>query len=573
MNVEVSFGRTARALGLLLAVYVLGCGGSDAPAMSADDPETDAAVKCADTGTASSDAGHFTGAGSPPASQTESDRRVAPTLSVEPPVIEVAEGKLRGKRVGDTRMFLGIRYAKPPVGALRFAPPVPSDPWPEIRDATVLGPSCPQPPSKLAAEGPQDEDCLSLNVYTPNAIDAPLPVMVFLHGGGFVSGGSAAYDGQRLSEEGKVVIVTLNYRLGALGTLALSALDATRPANAPSGNDAFRDQALALRWVRANIARFGGDPAQVTLFGESAGAMSTCLHMVSPTTRDLAQRFIMESGVCVAGIPLNDRAKAEETGAALVAALCAGRPDAVACLRALPAHEIVAWGASESILGAGWGPSINPADPFLPEHPLAIIQRGSYSKGALIVGSNAREWGLFETIGASPKVTTRAELNAAIDEVFGGELFGSIALLVKLHYVDLTVSDAKANATWIRLMTDAVFRCPARMLARVTTDRGSKAYLYSFEEGRAHHAFELPYVFGNANAKLGAETLVEPLRAAMQSYWLAHARAGIPHADGRPGWPSYTRLADQHLTLTATPTVGRGLSQSDCDFWEPLQSL
>ena len=233
--------------------------------------------------------------------------------------------------------------------------------------------------------------------------------MVFIHGGAFVAGGSVQYDGVKLSEEAKAVVVTLNYRVGALGLLSHPALDAERGGE-PSGNDAFRDQQLALTWVRQNIAAFGGNPSNVTLFGESAGSMSTCIQMVSPRSRSLAKRFVMESATCVAGLPINTKVQANAIGVGLSDALCAGATDVVACLRAAPAADIAAYGAGSGISGAGWAPVVNAADPVLPSHPRQLIAAGNYNKGNIIVGSNAREWGLFQAIGASPVLTSVAGL-------------------------------------------------------------------------------------------------------------------------------------------------------------------
>jgi len=487
--------------------------------------------------------------------------------AASPLTVDVEQGRLRGKLVGRTREFLGIPYAQPPVGALRFAPPVPAHSWNGTRQALEFGPACPQPAGSLSAPGPQSEDCLTLNVFTPRTIGAqPRPVMVFIHGGAFVAGASSVYDAQKLSETGDVVVVTLNYRLGALGLLALPALDAARNPATPSGNDALRDQQLALAWVRANIDAFGGDAAKVTLFGESAGSLSTCLHMVSPESRDLADRFVMQSGACVGGMPISKKDDAHVVGAGLAAALCSEATDVVACLRAKPAAEVVAYGAASGISGAGWAPVINAADPFLPEHPIKLITKGNYNKGGFMVGSNANEWGLFQLIGATPVIRTVTELNAAIDAQFA-----ELAPLVKLQYV--TLSDDEANDTFVRLMTDAVFRCPARVLSRLTTVQGTPGYLYSFEQGNAYHAYDIPYVFGEPNARLGAPTLVEPLRATMQTYWTQFAKNGSPNALGQPYWPRYDLLTDRYMTLDASPSVGTGLLRVACDFWGALYLL
>ena len=474
--------------------------------------------------------------------------------------VEVREGELEGKLVENTRAFLGIPYAQPPVGELRFAPARPAKRWKGVRQAVEFGPSCPQNPGALSAPGPQSEDCLSLNVYTPaNPGRKKLPVMVFIHGGAFVAGGSVQYDGRRLSEEGNVVVVTINYRLGALGFLAHPELDEERCDDEPSGNDALRDQQLALKWVKRNIDEFGGDTNNVTVFGESAGSLSTCLQMVAPHAKRYAQRYIMQSGTCVAGLPISSKAQAQAIGVELANTLCAGASDTLACLRDKPASEVIAFGATRGISGAGWAPVINPDDEFLPEHPTALIASRDYNRRAeVIVGSNAREWGLFQAIGASPRPTSVAALHATLDAQFG-----PLAPTLKAVY---PATDATASLVYMNLMTDYLFRCPARELARQLTQQGTTSYLYSFDEGAAYHAFELPYVFGNPNPQLGAPVLVEPLREAVQTHWTAFAHDGDPNAAGQLAWPEYDAASDQHMSLKAVPTVGSGLAKSQCDI-------
>lgn len=489
----------------------------------------------------------------------------ATTTATTGPTVTVKNGKLVGKLAGTTREFLGIPYAQPPIGALRFAAPKAALNWTGTKTATAFGPSCVQAPGALAAPGPQSEDCLTLNVYAPTT-GLKLPVMVFIHGGAFVAGGSVQYDAQRLSEEGKVVVVTLNYRLGALGLLSHPALDATR-GTAPSGNDTFRDQQLALNWVKTNIAAFNGDAANVTLFGESAGSMSTCLQMVSPLSRTLAKRFVMESATCVAGLPISTLAQAQAVGAGLANNFCTGATDVIACLRGIPAADLVAWGAGAGISGAGWAPVVNANDPLLPQHPKALIAAGNYNKGNIIVGSNAREWGLFQAVKAAPVVTSVAALSATINATFG-----PIAAYVNGQYAS-TATDATANDVYVRLMTDYLFRCPARALARATSANGSTVFLYHFEQGAAYHAFELPYVFGNPNENLGAPTLEEPLRKYIQIGLTNYAKSGSPNIAGFPSWPKYATATDQHVALSSTPALGTGLSNADCNFWDYINSL
>jgi para-nitrobenzyl esterase len=490
----------------------------------------------------------------------ETDSRQLLACKDDSPTVKIDSGKLKGKIVGETAEFLGIPYARPPVGALRFAPPEPVAAWQGTRDVTAFGLGCAQD-SLLMGPIPNQEDCLTVNVFTPrNAKKSDrLPVMVFIHGGAFVGGASLQYDGQDLSEAGHLVLVTMNYRLGAFGFLSHPALDATRPANVPSGNDGIRDQQLALAWVRRNIKAFGGDPSNVTISGESAGSVSACLHMVSPASRTLGRRFVMESGVCVGGLPLLDKSGANAVGAALAAALCPGASDVIACLRSKSADELATWGKELGISGPGWAPSYDANDPLLPAKPAQLIAEGNYNHGPILVGTNKSEWGLFQA-GTGP-IPSAAAFSATVDAQFG-----PIAPLVKAQYA--VGSDADANTVYIRLMTDIMFRCPTRTLARATTAHGSTVYVYSFEEGMAFHAFELSYVFG---PQFNFEpSYVESTITTMQSYWRDFASRGNPNARGLPAWPAYDPVGDRHMTLKTPFASGTGLAQSDCDFWDAL---
>jgi para-nitrobenzyl esterase len=497
-------------------------------------------------------------------------------------LIGISDGKLEGKVVGDTREFLGIPYARPPVGDLRFAPPEPAEPWTDTRSAMEFGPWCPQSAGLVqtlagATNWAIDEDCLTLNVYTPGTPPAkPLPVMAFLHGGGFKIGAGAQYDGQKLSEAGPVVVVTINYRMAALGFLSLPELDATRP-GAPSGNDAIRDQQLALRWVKDNISAFGGDPRNVTLFGESAGAISTCIHLVAPGSKDLAQRLIMESGGCVAKFPFMPvKANTTALSRQMAGDLCSGESDVLACLRAKPASDIIDWGANVGgIIGALWLPSVEgEAGGVLPDTPENLIASGNYNKAPFIVGSNKSEAGLFQLVGQTKKMSTVLDLENEIDQTFPSDAAAATAL--KAQYA--AASDAEANNAYIRLLTDLAFRCPARTLLRTTTDKGQKAYLYTFEEGTAYHSDELTYVFGFANGGLsqllgGGQPPSQVLMDAVPRYWTHFARSADPNGDGNPEWPAFATASDQHMTLKTPPEAGSHLSKSDCDFWDEHSDL
>src|SRR5690606_22015473 len=251
----------------------------------------------------------------------------------------------------------GVPYAAPPLGPLRFAPPAAPEPWTEVRDASQVGSICLQP------TGAGAEDCLTLNVYRPAQRDpsAALPVMVWIHGGSFVIGAGSGYDPRRLVEENGIVVVTLNYRLGVLGFMAHPALTAESPEGL-SGDYGLMDQQAALRWVRDNIAAFGGDPAQVTIQGQSAGGASVCAQLASPPAAGLFARAVIQSASC-ASAPL---ALAEAQGTALASALGCGDAASVAeCLRALPANALAA-----AATGALFGPIVG--GEFLPEAPFAV---------------------------------------------------------------------------------------------------------------------------------------------------------------------------------------------------------
>jgi para-nitrobenzyl esterase len=472
-----------------------------------------------------------------------------------------------GKLVEGTCEYLGIPYAKPPVGPLRFAAPQAYGDWQGVRDATAFGPSCMQRTSIIGGAANLSEDCLSLNIYTPNpAPSAKLPVMVFIHGGGYTLGGSSTYDGRMLSEKGPVVVVTINYRLGVFGFFAHPSLDGER-SDAPSGSDGIRDQQLALRWVKDHISTFQGDPDNVTVFGESAGSASVSLHLVSPASRELADRFILESGASVGtgfGIVSRDAGYALSTS--MTSELCAGSPDVMACLRAKPAPELVDWtGGTMGLFGAPWAPVIEGrAGGVLPDSPQRLIEKNEYNRAAAIVaGTNKNEWGLFmqPALGGMP-LTTIAQFKANLMEQFGAR-----AAEVEAQYP--VTSDAEANDVFVRLLTDNVFRCPTRLLARLTTAHGSKVYLYSYEEGAAYHGDELNYVFGTPG--FSGMVPLPALVATIQGYWTRFATTGDPNGSGVAVWPTYDAATDQHLVLKNPPSLGSGLAKGDCDFWDRFQ--
>ncbi len=523
---------------------------------------------------------------------------------------QVAQGQLSGKLAGATCEYLGVPYGAPPTGAQRFAPPKAAEGWSGVRQATAFGPSCFQASNLLGAGAtPPSEDCLSVNVYTPqDAPAAPLPVMVFIYGGAFTSGSSSLYDGEAMSERGPVIVVTMNYRLGPLGFLALPQLDGQR-SGAPSGSDGIRDQQLALQWVQDNIDVFHGDKSNVTVFGESAGSMSTCIHLVSPGSQGLAKRYIMESGSCVGKTTLlNTKDQAYAISEALAASFCtagstapssgtnpagadagfgsaiasADATDLMTCLRSANPMALMTWvppaGFSATginallgnLLGPPFAPTIEGAGGVMPDTPANLISAGKFNTNAqVLAGTNQNEWGLFVELGQALggpvgqqlTITSTAQLNAGIVQVFG-----AAAPQVEAAYPS---TDATAAQVFIDLVTDYAFRCPTRDLAQSTMAKGVSTYfLYSYDIEPAYHSFELVPLFDPPGLTLLGATDPSPaFKQTMLGYWTQFAISGDPTTGGSLTWPAYTAASDMYLSLQdPTPMPIANWRKAQCDF-------
>lgn len=493
--------------------------------------------------------------------------------------VTTEQGVVAGAVSGKTRSFLGLPYAAPPIGANRFRPPQPAASRSGKLDAKAAGPKCPQFQSSLGS-GPAkldeaaNEDCLSLNVWAPAMIATPRPVMVWIHGGGYQSGAGSepVYEGTLLSEAGDVVVVTLNYRLGPLGFAAHPALSAEDPAHPTSGNYGLLDQRAALAWVKQNIAAFGGDPANVTLFGESAGAMSVCMHLVSPASAGLYQRALTESGICpIFPLPNKDFALAQ--GKVLADAVgCKGDDVAIrSCLRqktpgelttALPLRKEIIFGE-----GVSWGPSVDGVE--LPDQPKAILAAKKQAKVPLLLGSNADEGTLFiKVLGAH--FPDAASLESTLATAFSP----AFATALAARYEFGTAKDLDAVA--IQLLGDA-FVCDARRTARLHEAAGNPVFLYHFTHTYAvaiaglgsFHSAELPFVWGNPYLFSNLKEDELPLSEAMQGYWTRFAASADPNTNAPAGtiaWPKYAAATDQHLTLDLSIASGAGLRKDACDW-------
>jgi len=484
-------------------------------------------------------------------------------------LIHLADGDVQGAASGQARQFLGIPYAAPPVGALRWRPPAPAIPWHSVLQATAFGNACPQVAS---FQGPASntEDCLFLNVFTPDPAPAkPRPVMVWFHGGSNQQGSAGDpvpfpgvpghfYDAQVLSQERNIVVVTVNYRLNAFGFFAHAALAGEDPQNPHAGNQGLLDQQAALRWVQANIQAFGGNPKRVTIFGESAGSEDVCLHMVSPGSRGMFRRVISESGGCTTHLPTAARGAANAE--ALAAAVgCGGSADELACLRQVSADTLLA------NLGSGdFGPVVDGG--FLPDQPRTLFDAKQFAKVPYLLGSNSDEGTLF-FLGVPP-VTTEPEYQAALQA-----RYGSRASQVEAIYP--AASFASPQAALVRAFGDDILVCPTYDTARRAAAGGAPTYLYNFSRVipipilqalglGAFHGSEIVYVFGSITPPMPEDATIA---LAMRGYWSRFAKGGSPNGGGAVRWPRYRDRSDLRLDLDVQPTVLTGFRHHECEFW------
>jgi para-nitrobenzyl esterase len=503
--------------------------------------------------------------------------------AVPAPEVTTDKGKVRGIVLNGVNAYLGIPYASTTGGANRWKPPQPAEAWATTLEAVKFGKICPQiTPGSTTYDPNSDENCLSVNVWSSNLTpSAPMPVMVWFHGGAFVFGsGGGSYDGAHLARSAGVVLVTLNYRLGILGYFSHPALSAEQ--NPPSsGTYGIQDQTAALQWVKNNIANFGGDPANVTIFGESAGAHSACFHLMTPASRGLFHRAIGESAYCT--IPSDTRATAEAQGTRYATAKgCTDAAQALSCLRGKAPTDLIASAPNTQPGGAFYQPrggdnfSFQPVidGVVLPDQPAAVLTAGNIAMVPVIQGSNTAEGILFHSgvFGDIP-LTTEAEYRAAL-----GRRFTQVDAIVLEYPVSGYPS---LNEALSAVSSDAFFVCPARRTARLLAAAGVTNYLYSFEgpldsavrsvlSGKSFHSADIPYVFGNPFVLGTIPEAYKPLAAAVQGYWTRFAKTGDPNGGGAPVWAAYTAAQDQHLTLGMTIATGTGHNKTKCDFWDTV---
>jgi para-nitrobenzyl esterase len=462
------------------------------------------------------------------------------------PRVQTASGKVEGKEEGPVRVFLGIPYAAPPVGDLRWKPPAPVTKWSGVRQATAFGAHCMQ--GKVFGDmnfrdAGGSEDCLTLNVWVPTKPSgAKLPVMVWIYGGGFVAGTTSEprQDGTHLAQQGGLV-VSMNYRLGIFGFLVHPELAKESGRNA-AGNYGLLDQVAALHWVHDNIAAFGGDPANVTIFGESAGSFSVSAQMASPLAKGLFQRAIGESGGAFysSGLLLEPRSVREEKDVKAVSAKLG--VSKLAELRALPAQKMLDAFAPPQSQGFDFGPDVDGY--FLPEPVLAIFAAGKQNDVPMLAGWNHDE-GSFE-IASSPQKPSADSLKATAQKEFGEKaeeflkLYPSDTAKQALRSAEDFAGDSFiAFSTWQWMESQA--RTGKHPIYRYRFDLGPPSDPKAPQMG-AYHSSEIEYVFGQLDSKAGIAWRSEDreLSAEMQKYWANFARSGDPNGPGLPNWPAYS---------------------------------
>ena len=482
----------------------------------------------------------------------------------------------------DVMAFKGIPFAAPPVGDLRWRPPEPVVVWDGVRDATMPGPICMQGGS----EG-QSEDCLFLNVWAERESMEPRPVMVWIHGGGFVSGSgsSALTDGTLLASRG-VVVVTLNYRLGAFGFMAHPALSAESVHDA-SGNYGLLDMAAALEWVRDNAATFGGDQDRVTIFGESAGAGAVMSVMLMAQSEGLFHRAIAESSFIngwdrrlresFGGSP-----SVESQGVAVGEAMGATDDDALSTMRAATAAEVFAAVNTAGFAGLGWAPNVDGW--VFPDDPMLMYANGQQHQVPLIMGMNGNEGSLMT--GQMPMD------DVAAFETYVQTTYPSVAEQALAHYAVSSPEEAKPGVDHV--FHDMWFAGPIRTLATDHARAPSRVWLYHFTlvpptgmgaNLGSHHAAEITYVFGNLidRSSVPEGSPANPMNvgdwteadrrvsAAMMDHWTQFAATGNPNGDGLTEWPEFDE-ADQHLTFGDPIEVGTGLHTAGFELYDAYQT-
>jgi len=490
-----------------------------------------------------------------------------PQSSLDDAVVQTTAGLVRGGVAADHRFFSGIPYAAAPVGPLRWEPPAPVPAWIGARDAIRPGPRCVQEAaSDLDPSRGGSEDCLSLNVWTPPPSKELRPVLVWIHGGGFVNGSGDIYNARRLVSRGDIVVVTINYRLGALGFLAHPALG---PPEAV-GNYGLADQQAALRWVRDNIANFGGDPGRVTIAGESAGGISVCDHLVAPGSAGLFRAAIIQSAPCQAQAPLP---AAERPSIDYAVGLGCGLWELAAqCLRGVPIDKLQGAPTFADFGGVLLTGPVSGTE-VLPVDPITAFVEGRAARVPVLIGSNRDEFTLFV---AGQYLRQGRDFSAQRYPQLLSETFGANAAAVAGHY-PLDRFGGNVPLAYSAAVTDGAFACATDRMSHELARTGN-VYAYEFNDRGAPapeplqhlpfqigagHSLELRYLFD-----VGGAAPFSPAQQALSDqmidYWTAFVATGSPSADGQPDWPAGKLMS---LQPDGSRVVSSFEETHQCPFW------
>lgn len=494
-------------------------------------------------------------------------------------LITLDGGDVQGQVNDETREFLGIPYAEPPVGPLRWRPPVPASPWMGTLMADEYSAGCPQNGGSIIGAASTNEDCLYLNVWTPDpAPSEPRPVMFWIHGGGNTTGSTGdfvpfppytdyrLYDGHTIAQDGNVVVVSVNYRLGVFGFFGHSALAGEDVGFPYAGNQGLLDQNLALQWVQDNIMAFGGDPNNVTIFGESAGSFDVCAHVASPMSAGLFHKAIGQSGGCTVSTDTAETA-AMQADAVADAVGCGMAPDVLDCLRGVDVQDLLDNATAGDGGGTGENLGISIDGGFLDQDPRDAFNAGEVSLVPYILGANDDEGTIFLFGGDS--VETEEEYQMLLLDRFGA-FAPEVEAVYPASDFD-TPDDALA-----RVVGDSTLVCTTYDTAnRFSRIKKSKARIYHFShvtglaEGLglgAFHGVEIAFVFGSVPPTTNLEGV---LGRSMREYWTSFATKAKPKAKARPGWPKFKGKSKKwkSLRFDLQITKDKSFRQAECLLW------
>ncbi|RMF16007.1 MAG: carboxylesterase/lipase family protein [Candidatus Dadabacteria bacterium] len=507
------------------------------------------------------------------------------------PTVETTSGRVRGQTRHGVYSFKGIPFAAPPTGRRRWTAPQPVEPWSGTRDALEFGPAAPQDTTPLMNVGPTDEDCLSLNVWTTDP-SGRKPVMVWIHGGGFLIGASRQreYSGARLAVNGDVVVVSINYRLGAIGFADLPWL---RDRDDYAANRGLLDQLFALEWVQENIERFGGDPQNVTIFGESAGGMSVATLLATDAAGRLFHAAIPQSGATFHTIR---RDQADLVAARFADKLANGAAITPDLFDNAPVEQILAAQRRCATVAVSTGPWNLPmrgmnflpvhGDDLLPDDPQRRIEAGAAAPVPLLTGTTRDEWALFSVAAkmAPPEQRGTAMVPGLLDDAQLADYFEAnvpghgAALLAGYRTL---YPDAGADELGVMLETDRLFFVPATRMATACASQGRDVQVYRFDWrspifGGAAHAIDVPFVFGGVDEPFGkmftgGGTDAAALSAIVQQAWTRFAYDSHAAAEGLPDWLAYDAATRSTMIFDREPRLETQPWQERLALWEEVR--